>query len=117
MSGVKKQTLTRALNMLNAIGATYAVVEEDGTKHGDLEIVEKKKGSGRKYAHGELSQYAATYMSGTKVGEVKEVPFGKYEGEEVRSAVVSWACYHWGNGTITTATVKDKKVVEALRIK
>ena len=115
MSGVKQQTLTRALNMLNALGATYAVIEEDGTKHGTLEVVEPKK-RGLKYKHGELSSYAAAHMANMELGDVAEVPFGKYEGEEVRSAAVSWAGYHWGKGPVTTATVKDKKLVEVLRI-
>lgn len=115
MSGVKQQTLTRALNMLNALGAAYAVIEEDGTKHGTLEVVETKKRN-TKYKHGELSAYAAAHMVSMEVGDIEEIPFGKYEGEEVRSAAVSWACYHWGNGTVTTSTNKDKKVVEVFRI-
>jgi hypothetical protein len=115
MSVIKKQTLTRALSMLNAIGATYAVIEEDGTKHGDLEVLEKKKRA-HKYAHGELSSYASKHIANMSVGDVQEIPFGKYEGEEVRAAAVSWACYHWGNGTATTATIKDKQLVEVLRI-
>lgn len=115
MSGVKQQTLTRALNMLNAIGAIYAVIEQDGTKHGTLEVAEPKKRSG-KYAHGELSGYASEHMANMSVGDVVEIPFGKYEGEEVRSAAVSWACYHWGNGTVTSATIKEKNIVEVLRI-
>lgn len=115
MSGVKQQTLTRALNMLNALGATYAVIEEDGTKHGTLEVVETKK-RGLKYAHGELSGYASKHIANMSVGDIEVVPFDKYEAEEVRSALVSWAGYHWGKGTVTTATVKDKKLVEVLRI-
>lgn len=115
MSGVKQQTLTRALNMLNAIGATYAIIEENGTKHGTLEVAEAKKRNS-KYAHGELSTYASKQLANMPVGDLREIPFGKYEGEEVRSAAVSWACYHWGNGTVTTATIKDKKIVEVLRI-
>ena len=115
MSGVKQQTLTRALNMLNAIGATYAVIEEDGTKHGTLEVADKKK-SGSKYPYGTLSKYAGQHMANMSVGGIEEIPFGNFEGEEVRSAAVSWACYHWGNGTVTTATVKDKQIVEVLRI-
>lgn len=115
MSGVKQQTLTRALNMLNAIGATYAIIEDNGTKHGTLEVVEPKK-RGLKYKHGELSAYASKHIANMSVGDVEEVPFDKYEAEEVRSAAVSWAGYHWGKGTVTTATVKDRKIVEVLRI-
>jgi hypothetical protein len=113
--GVKQQTLARALNMLNAIGATYAVIEEDGTKHGDLEVAEKKK-SGKKYPYGTLSTYAGGHMSNMSVGDIEEIPFGEFAGEEVRSAAVSWACYHWGNGTVTTATDREKNIVEVLRI-
>jgi hypothetical protein len=116
MSGVKQQTLARALSMLNALGVTYAVIEENGTKHGTLEVSESRKRN-VKYSHGELSSYASKYISNMSVGDIQEIPFGKYEGEEVRSSAVSWCCYHWGNGTVTTATVKDRKVVEVLRIK
>jgi hypothetical protein len=115
MSGVKEQTLKRALAMLNAIGATYAVIEEGGKKHGTLEVIEPKK-RGNKYPHGELSSYASKHIANMNVGDIQEIPFGKYEGEEVRAAAVSWACYHWGNGTATTATIKDKQLVEFLRI-
>ena len=116
MSGIKKQTMERAISMLNALGATFAIIEKDGTKHGTLEVIGGKRAK-NKYPFGELSNYAKTYIEKMKVGEVKEVPYGKYEPEEVRSAVVSWAGYHWGNGSMATATVKDKKVVEILRIK
>jgi hypothetical protein len=115
MLGVKEQTLVRALNMLKAIGATYAVIEENGTKHGTLEVLEPRR-RGNKYAHGELSGYASKHIANMSVGDVQEIPFGKYEGEEVRAAAVSWACYHWGNGTVTSATVKDRQLVEVLRI-
>ena len=115
MSGVKQQTLVRALNILNAIGATYAVIDEEGNKHGTLEVAEKKK-TGQKYPYGTLSTYAGKHMANMSVGDIEEIPFDKFEGEEVRSAAVSWACYHWGNGTVTSATVKEKKIVEVLRI-
>jgi hypothetical protein len=115
MSGVKQQTLTRALNMLNAIGATYAVIEDNGTKHGTLEVLEPKKRNA-KYAYGELSSYVSKHLANMSITDLIEIPFGKYEGEEVRSAAVSWACYHWGNGTVTSATLKDKQIVEVLRI-
>ena len=114
MSGVKQQTLKRALAMLNAIGASYAVIDEEGTKHGTLEITEKKTRG--KYPYGTLSTYAGKHIANMSVGDIQEIPFGEFDGESVRSAAVSWACYHWGNGTVTSATVKDKKVVEVLRI-
>jgi hypothetical protein len=115
MSGVKQQTLARALNMLNAVGAKYAVIDDEGKKHGTLEVTEKKK-PGSKYPYGTLSTYAGKHMANMSVGDIEEIPFGQFVGEEVRSAAVSWACYHWGNGTVTTSTVKSTKVVEVLRI-
>lgn len=115
MSNIKQQTLKRALAMLNAIEAKYAVIDIDGNKYGDLEVSEKTK-TARKYPHGELSAYASSHMANMSITDVCEIPFGKYEGAEVRGAAVSWACYHWGNGSVTTSTNTDKKVVEVLRI-
>lgn len=116
MSNIKQQTLKRALTMLDAIGATYAVIEENGTKHGTLEVSDKKKKSPRKYKHGELSSYVKSFLENMKVGQVVELPSGVYPIEDLRSAVASWACYYWGNGTVTTASSKEKQIVEVLRI-
>jgi len=116
MSNIKQQTLKRALTMLDAIGATYAVIEENGTKHGTLEVSDKKAKAVRKYKHGELSSYVKSFLENVKVGQVVEVPVGVYSIEDLRSSVVSWACYYWGKGTITTASNKEKQIVEALRL-
>lgn len=116
MSNIKQQTLKRALAMLDAIGATYAVIEEDGTKHGALEVAEKKSKTPRKFKHGELSNHVKPFIEKMKVGQVVEVPVSGYPIEHIRSAVVSWAGYRWGKGSITTVSSKEKNLVEALRI-
>ena len=115
MSNVKQATLTKAINFLNAVGAKYAIIDADGNKHGDLEVVEAKTAP-RKYPHAEMSTYVGKHLANMSITDVVEIPFDKYEGSEVRSAAVSWGCYHWGNGAITTSTNKDKKVVEVLRV-
>lgn len=115
MSNIKQQTLKRALSMLDAIGAKYAIIDAQGKKYGSLDVNEKKRQT--KYAHGELSSYCASHISKMSVGDVVEIPVGKYDGNDVRASAVSWACYHWGNGTVTTSTSKTKKIVEVLRIK
>lgn len=114
MSLIKQQTLKRAIAMLNAIGVSYAIVEEDGTRHGELEVVPKQ--NGRKYPRGTLSGIVKPYIENMKVGDVVQIPVGDFEPEEIRSAAVSWSCYHWGNQTITTVVNKENNTIEALRI-
>ena len=115
MSNVKQATLTKAINFLNAVGAKYAIIDDAGKKYGDLEVVEVKSNA-RKYPHAEMSTYVGKHLANMSITDVVEIPFDKYEGSEVRSAAVSWCGYHWGNGSATTSTNKDKKVVEVLRV-
>ena len=114
MSLIKQQTLKKAISMLNAIGASYAIIDEDGTKHGELNVLRSL--APRKYPRGTLSNYVKPYLENMKVGDVVPIPIGEFSMNDIRSAAVSWSCYHWGNGTLTTAIDKEGGKVEALRI-
>ena len=53
MEQIKQTTLKKAIVLLNAIGAQYAIIDADGKKHGDLEIVEQRKRKPSAYEYGE----------------------------------------------------------------
>ena len=116
MNMIQKQTLNKALSFLDAVGAAYAVIDTDGVKHGTLEVVEPKKRKKSDRPYGSLSRFASEVIGNMKVGEVVEIDTDVYDHETVRGAVTSWACNHWGKGTLTTAYNKETKKIEALRI-
>ncbi len=113
MQNVKLATLKRACVLLDAIGAKYAIVTEDGTKHGELEIVDKLQ---RKYPFGELTQYIRDNFQELKIGQVAVLEIGKFDRHEVQKSLVSYLCRTYGAGTHTTCSSKDKKSLEVLRI-
>ena len=116
MNMIQQQTLKKALSLLDAVGATYAVIDSDGGKHGTLEVVEPKKRKRSDRPYGALSKFATEVIGHLKVGEVVEIGTDVYDHETVRGAITSWACNRWGNGTLTTAYNKDTKKIEALRV-
>ena len=114
MSNIKQQTLNRAIAMLNAVGAQYAIVDENGELHGDLRVAESK--SEPKYERGERSTWAKEMIGDMSITDVREVPFGKYGKEEARNALSLWAYHYWGRGSVATSLNNSKQVVEVLRI-
>ncbi len=116
MKEVQKSALDKAIVWLKAAGCTFAIIDADGNKHGELEVTEKKKKRASLYPHGELAGYVAPFLKNIKAGEVVDVPLGKYDRKTIMSTCSSWMCRFFGNGTHTAAFNKEKNVVEVLRV-
>jgi hypothetical protein len=117
MSMIQQQTLKKAIILLDAIGATYAIIDQQGNKHGTLEVVEAKtKRAKSKHPRGYMSDYAESQIGHLKVGDVVELSIEQFGKEGTRGAVTAWACNNWGNGKITTGYNKDTNKLEVLRI-
>lgn len=114
MSKIKQETLKRAIAMLNAVGAQYAIIDENGVLHGELKVVEAK--AAQKYDRGERSNWAKEMIGDMSITDVREVPFGKYGKEEARNALSLWAYHYWGKGSVATSLNNSKQTVEVLRI-
>jgi hypothetical protein len=117
MKDVQKSALDKAIIWLKAAGCTFAIIDADGNKHGELDVKEKKtRKRTSPYPYGELAAYVSTYLKDLKVGEVGEVPLGKYDRQSIQSSCSSWMCRVFGNGSHTTALDPKRKVIEVLRI-
>lgn len=116
MNMIQQQTFKKALAYLDAVGATYAVIDSSGEKHGTLEVIEPKKRKKSERPYGELSKFAIKWVGHMEIGDVVEVPVEEYDPETVRGAITSWACNNWGKGKLTTAYNKETKKLEALRV-
>ena len=117
MSNIQEVVLKRAIAMLEGLKCSYAVIDPLGNKHGLLAVKEPTvRSSVRKHPHGERAHYIRTYISSMMVGNVVEVPFGKYDALDVQSSSTSAAHKMWGKGSVTTTINRPKSVVEIMRI-
>jgi len=115
MNNIERITLPKVVSMLNACKVQFAIIDSDGTKHGSLEVVAKKRRSPLKYPFGALANHFTPYLQSLSADQAVEVPCGQYEIESMRSAIAGWASKHWGNGTCTTMLDKPSNKVLVFR--
>lgn len=117
MLDIQKTALQKALQTLRALNCQYAVIDPENTKYGDLEVNTAKKGKKKSiHPYGELAGYIGQHLHRINVGEVKEVPYGKYGGEAVQSSAAAWMNKNFGAGAHTSAQNHAKQVLEVLRL-
>lgn len=110
MEDMKLAVLNKALGMLRVLGCQYAVVDYNGTKHGDLEVVPPKQK--RKYSGIDYKQIYEPFVKEiTPSDTIHEltVPDG-ISIESLRGTMCSWCTRKWGPETYTTQ-VKDGKIL------
>jgi hypothetical protein len=111
MEAMKLTILNKALAMLRATGSKYAVIDCDGNKYGELEIVEPK--ARKKHVRSGIHFKPMFIDKISKVVPGEEIHvFTPPEGipiENYRSAMCGYASQNWGNGTYSTE-IKDNTV-------
>jgi hypothetical protein len=112
MLNIQRIALERALNTLNALGATYRVIIGDES-FGTLEVVvpKERKRIPSILPLGTLANYIRPILDNAKVVDVKD-----FEIERLRSAVTAWSCKRWGNGSVMSSVNRADNVIEVLRI-
>lgn len=116
MKNIELITLPKVVSMLNACKVQFAIIDSDGKKYGNLEVVEKSKRRPLKYPFGALAKHFAPYIENLTEDEAVEVPCEDYDMESVRSAIAGWASSHWGNGTCSTMIDKANNTVLVFRM-
>jgi hypothetical protein len=117
MSNIQEVVLKRAVAMLEGLKCSYAIIDPLGNKHGLLAVKEPTvRSSVRKHPHGERAHYIRTYISAMMVGNVVEVPFGKFDALDLQSSSSAAAHKMWGKGSITTTINRTNGVLEIMRI-
>ncbi len=122
MLEIQRNILTKAIKLLNSIGAEYAILTGE-EKYGTLEIVNKKqktKNKSRsyspKYGRGTLRDYVRPYIQSLKVGDVACIPVGGFDLNAVSYAAASYAHQEFGRGGHTGRTDTEKQVYEIMRL-
>lgn len=119
MEQIKLQQLEKIKKLLSTMGCKYAIIDQDNTKHGDLEIVSAKhRRSPSEFPHGEMSRHIRNYMDydNFTVGEVAIIPIEKFPAERIRSATCAKLSTVWGKDTYHSMINVSKNQIEVLRI-
>ncbi len=118
MNQVEKDVLNKVTNVLNSLNLKFAIVDSDGNTHGDLNVVKTKKIKRRRsiYPLGELRAHIMPHLTNIMINTTKSVPAGKYDVENVRASVSSYATQLWGRGNYKTKVSQDKRNVEVTRM-
>lgn len=115
MNTVHLKALTNAIKLLNAIGAKYAIVDTNGGRHGELEVVTKSKRKPLKYPYGSLANHIRPYLLQCGVNQTINIPIGQFDLESVYGSASSLASKDWGNGNHKIGVTSDKKYVVITR--
>lgn len=116
MEQVKINALNKAIQTLEALGIQYAVIDHEGTLHGNLTVAEKKSRLKEGYEWGSRTKMIMPSIEDLKIGEVVTIECKEHDVESVRSIASSILGKKFGSGACTTAIDRDKKTVEILRI-
>lgn len=120
MLEIQKNTLFKAIKLLNSIGVEYAILANE-EKYGTLEILEKnpkpsKRSYSKKYGRGVILKHVRTHIDDLKVGDVVSIPAGDYELDAVANAAASYAHRIFGRDAHTGYSNKDTNTFELLRL-
>ena len=111
---VKQIAVERAIKMLDAVGAKYAILLIDGTKLGTLQVADPKVlPLRRSNVNKGVTAFVSTYMKPLANGQTATVPLGNFDIDVIQRAVAAQAGVLWGRGNFVTHKVADG--VEVLR--
>lgn len=110
---IKKVALQKAIAMLQAAGAKYKIIDENGEEHCNFD---EKKTRTYKYPFGALSKHFKPFVENMEPGDLVEVPSATFDLLSMQSAIAGWFCNNHGNGSCMTSINRPKNVVEVIRV-
>lgn len=116
MNDIEKSVLAKVNNVLGALKLKYAIIDSEGTVHGDLEVVVPKKRISAVYGYGVMVKYLKPYFANFPDSTSKTIPAGNFDAEIVRRSVCNMATKQFGAGAYKTTLTADKKGVVITRL-
>lgn len=106
MPEIVKRTIAQAIKLLDASGAKYKIIDQDGNQYGSLIVTEPKKAS-KSYKHppGTMHRFYYPLIKDMKPGNVVVIKNFDFEPKALQGAVTAWASEHWGKGSYKTCMV------------
>jgi hypothetical protein len=109
------RAVEQALSTLSKLGCVYRVrFNNKDYTNGEFPSLKPTRVGTKEY--GDRAKYYKPFLKDMKAGDVVDVPFGKFKGQDLQSSIGSWAVTNWGVKTFMTTVNKKKKVVEVLRL-
>lgn len=113
---VQATAVQRALAMLNAAGAAYAV-QFDGQTYGTLEVKPQRTGKRqRKYPRGETRNHYLPYLTMLRPSDAVAVPYGQFDPATIAANISAYCVNNWGKGAAMTQRNDAAGTVEVLRL-
>jgi hypothetical protein len=118
MKDVQLKLLRTAIAQLSVLPVKFAIIDDEGNKHGDLEISKKKERVRAKMIHprGLVTDYVLPFLKDLKVGEVATIPYNQLGKKSITSGATAVASRIWGNGSYTSHASPTTNYIEILRV-
>ena len=111
---IHRTAVARAIAMLNAAGADYAVIF-DGETHGNLEVKPSPKRKPR-YPRGATRAHYLPHLETLAPGDSAVVPVGPFDPVTLAANISAYCCHTWGVGAGMTARNDEAGTIEVLRL-
>ena len=115
---IQHTAVMRALRMLDAAGAKYAV-QFDGATYGQLEVKpqrpKKKHGDYTRYPRGATRSHYLPYLETLEPGETASVPCGDFDPRTLSANISSYCVNAWGAGNAMTSRNDNTGCIDVLR--
>ena len=113
MSTVQSIAIERAVALLKASGAQFAIVAADGTKFGALEVAPPKP-LRRPIKNPGIGEYIDKFVDDMPPGASVVIPLGGFSKADLQKSASSRCCAKWGSGNVITH--RNDVGVEVLRV-
>lgn len=114
ISKLELMAIQNAINMLNARGCLYTVIDPNGEKYSNMPEKEVRKKAIRTQS---FKEYVNPFLDNLKVNDFITVPFDKYDGLKLQANLCARAHSRWGTKSVMTSINREKKVIEMIREK
>ena len=114
ISKLEIMAIQNAINMLNARGCVYTVIDPNGDKYSNMPEEEIKKKIIRTQS---FKEYVNPILDKLNVNDFIAVPFDKYDGPKLQANLCARANSRWGSKSVITSINREKKVIEMIREK
>lgn len=111
---VRQTAVDRAMRMLDAAGAEYAI-EFAGQTYGTLKVAPKPKRAAI-YPRGATRAHYLPLMENLQPGESVIVPSNGFDLSVLAKNISAYAANTWGRGECMTVTNRDRDCIEVLRL-
>ena len=114
---IQDMAFERALRMLDATGAQYAVVY-NGETYGTLELAPppkvRRRGPGP-YPRGVTRAHFLPYIGELQPGETAQIPYADFDVNILQSNVSAFCSTQWGTGSAMVRRFEDEGELHILR--